>query len=841
MAPDALPLRDPVAVFTAVLLVLLAAPLVARRGVPASVVLLVAGVALGPNALGVLDRDPTMVLLGTVGLLYIMFLAGLEIDLHEFARHRRQSLAFGAMTFALPQAVGTAVGHWVLGMDGLAAVLLGSVFASHTLLAYPAAARLGLGKETAVTAAVGATILTDTLALLVLAVVATGARSGGGADLWVLVRVGGALVVFGAAVLWAVPRLGAWFLRRAAQDATVEFVFVLATVFACALAVEGLGIEPIIGAFLAGLALNRLVPEGGALANRIGFFGNAMFVPFFLLSTGMLVDLGAFAGGPDAARSWTVAGAMVAVILTTKGAAALAMRPAFGYSAAQVRLAYGLTVPQAAATLAAVLVGVEVGLFDAAVLNGAIAMVFVTCLAGPWLVETAGRQIAARAAARPPAAPARSRLLVTLSNPATVGDLVDLALMAREPGASAPLAAVTVVGGGPDRDADVAAGERLLSTAVVHAAGAAVPVLPLVRTETNVARALARAAAETRTTTLVMGWDGSAAAERVLFGSVPDRVMGETAAAVLIAHGVGSLATARRLVVAVPPLAAHEPGFAAGARLLARLAARAGAEVAVLSPDVPPDALEPAPDVAAAFAGGAAPARLALADWAGLDGALADALRPTDALAVVSARRGSVAWTPSLDRLPRALADRFPRLPLLVLYPGQVPTAAIPPTGLTGAERRFLSRFGPDHVRLDLAAGTAAETADRLTAGLLDDAGRAALVAAVGVGEVVEIRPGVGLVHARTDAADGPLLVVGASRDGVPGTTGPLHAVAVLAAPAEAPSATYLRWLALVARMLRDGETVEAVRWAETPVAARDALLAALHEPSVSGPEVEAV
>ena len=171
-----LPLTEPVAVFTVVLLVLLAAPLVARRGVPSAVVLLVAGVALGPNALGVLDRDPTMVLLGTVGLLYIMFLAGLEIDLHELGEGKAQSLTFGAATFALPLAVGAAVGAWGFGMGAAAAVLLGSVFASHTLLAYPAAARLGLQKARATTTAVGATILTDTLALLVLAVVASGAR-----------------------------------------------------------------------------------------------------------------------------------------------------------------------------------------------------------------------------------------------------------------------------------------------------------------------------------------------------------------------------------------------------------------------------------------------------------------------------------------------------------------------------------------------------------------------------------------------------------------------------------------------------------------------------------------
>ena len=661
-----MPLRDPVAVFTTVLLVLLAAPLVARRGVPASVVLLAAGVALGPNALGVLERDATMVLLGTVGLLYIMFLAGLEIDLHEFIHHRRQSLVFGTLTFALPQAVGTVVGHWGLGFGWPAAVLMGSVFASHTLLAYPAAARLGLNKETAVTAAVGATILTDTLALLVLAVVASGARAGGGADVWVAVRVAGALAAFGAAVLWGVPRVGAWFLKRAAQDATIEFVFVLAVVFACALAVEGLGVEPIIGAFLAGLALNRLVPEGGALANRISFFGNAMFVPFFLLSTGMLVDLSAFAGGPEAARSWTVAGTMVSILLVTKGAAAYVLRPAFGYTADQAQVAFGLTVPQAAATLAAVLVGVEVGLFGEAVLNGTIAMVLVTCLIGPWLVESAGRRLAA--AQTPSVVPGRSRLLVSVSNPETVGALVDLAVLAREAGAG-PLTAVTIVGGGPDPDADVARGEALLASAAHHAAGADVAVRPVVRTETNVARALARVAAETRTTTLLMGWDGSAAAERVLFGTIPDRVLRQTAAAVVVAHAPGAIARSRRLVVAVPPLVAHEPGFGASARLLSQLAARLGADLVVVAVDPPPFAPRSAP----------APRHVALAGWSELDAELDRQLRPGDALAVVTARRGSVAWEHGLDRLPRDLADRWPQRPLLVVYPGE---GSAPPASL---------------------------------------------------------------------------------------------------------------------------------------------------------------
>ena len=683
-----LPLHEPVAVFTVVLLVLLAAPLIGRRGVPSAVVLLGAGIALGPHALGVLDRDPTMVLLGTVGLLYIMFLAGLEVDLHELEEGKARSLGFGAATFLLPQLVGAGVGRVVFGMGWPGAILLGSVFASHTLLAYPAAARLGLQKEQATTTAVGATILTDTLALLVLAVIATGARSGGGFDLGVLLKVVGSLLVVGGTVLWGLPRLGAWFFRTAAQDATLEFVFVLTAVFVCALGVEALGVEPIIGAFLAGLALNRLVPEGSPLMNRIGFVGNALFVPFFLLATGMMVDLGAFAGGPDAGRAWTVALAMTATLLVTKGAAAWLTRPAFGFSADEARLAFGLTVPQAAATLAAVLIGVEVGLFDAAVLNGTIAMVFVTCVVGPVVVERVGRRLAARAEAGAPTARG-PRVLVSVANPATVGPLVDLGLLARGGG---PLAVITVVTPGPQQADGVGRAERLLAEASTHAAGADVSVLPLVRVETNVARALARASAETRSALVVMGWDGSPSAARVLFGGITDRVLAETTTAVLIARETRPVATLKRLLVAVPPGGQEEPGFVTAVRTLVGLAARIGAEIVLVTPEAGREAVQ------TAFARkDRSPDAIPLARWRDLGETVDTVRQPGDALVLLSARPGAAAWRASLDRLPRTFAASHPDLSLYVLYPGRVPQApaAFIATGDVPAVVPVASRQGP--------------------------------------------------------------------------------------------------------------------------------------------------
>lgn len=657
-----LPLSEPVPILAAVMAVLLIAPLVAERWrVPGAVGLLLAGVVLGPNALGVLARDETIQLLGTLGLLYIMFIAGLEMDLRELRRHRARSTGFGALTFVLPQVLGTVVGMAVLGMGPLAAVLLGSVFASHTLLAYPNAQRLGIEKAGPVTMAVGATILTDTLALLVLAVVAAGAEGGG---VEVLARVLGSLVAISVVVLWGVPRLGAWFFR-AAPEGVAEFAFALTVLFGCALAVEVAGVEPIIGAFLAGLALNRLVPETGLLMARVRFAGDALFVPFFLVSTGMLVDPAALAEG---GRVWLVAGVMVGTLLLTKGGAALLTRPLYGLDAAGAGVAFGLTVPQAAATLAATLVGFRIGLFDEAVLNGTIAMMLVTCTLGPILVERFGRRLAAQPK-ESSGAGVPSRVLVSLANPATVPDLLEVAALLRAAGdRDEPVQAVTVVPAGPGADEHVREGEHLLDHARQSAAAMDLPLATAVRSGPNVSRALARAAVETRSASLVLGWDGHPAAVRTLFGTIPGRVLRRSGAQLLVVRPGRPLATVRRMLVVAPPLAGREAGFGALAPSLRAAAGTLSASVAVLGPDAEALAPQIAPDAAA----------LACPDWGDVLPAVRDALTDGDLLVLLSTREGAVSWTPSLSRLPRVLAGRYPEVPLWVASPASRETPEAP-------------------------------------------------------------------------------------------------------------------------------------------------------------------
>ena len=462
-----LPIQNPVMVFALAMVLFVSVPLLFERArVPGIIGLIVAGAVIGPNALGVMERDETIILLGTVGLLYLMFMAGVEIDLHGFNRNRNRSLGFGALTFLIPQTLGTGAALW-LGYGWASAILLGSMLASHTLVAYPITSRLGIAKNEAVTVAVGGTIITDLVALLVLAVVA--ASIGGDLDAVFWLRLAGMLAVFAALVMLGLPRLGRWFLGNDYVGEAGAYVFVLAALYTSAVLAELAGVEAIIGAFLAGLALNRLIPEGGPLNNRLHFFGNALFIPFFLLSVGMLVDVRVFAAGP---RAWMVMGAMSATVIVAKWLAAKLTQRMYGYSPEEGWAIFGLSVPQAAATLAAALIGYRIELFDAAVLNGAILMILITCTIGPWVVERYGRRLALREERKPAAqGDTPQRILIPMANAAHADALLDLAFLIRAPNSDEPLRPLTVVRGSARQAAEaVAKAERMLSQAVAYAA-----------------------------------------------------------------------------------------------------------------------------------------------------------------------------------------------------------------------------------------------------------------------------------------------------------------------------------------------------------------------------------
>lgn len=660
---DWLPVHDPVLVFAIVAALILLAPIVMERWrMPGMIGLLLAGALLGPNAFGVLERDQSFVLLGTVGLLYIMFSAAVEIDLSVLKRYRLHSVGFGLLTFVVPMALGLVAGRLVIGFEWPGAFLIASIFASHTLLTYPIASRLGITGNPAVTTAVGGTVITDTLALLVLVGVTSAVR--GVADNWFWVQLALSLGLYVAAIQIGVPFIARGFFRNLGRDGISQFVFVLAMVFGCAALAPLAGAEPLIGAFLAGLALNRLIPHHGTLMNRIRFVGEAIFVPFFLISLGMLLDLRVFLAGPYA---WLVAFTLILTVYAAKWLAAEFTRPLLGYSLDQARLVFGLSLPHAAVTLAVTLVGHDLGLFGDAVVNGVILMIFFTCCVAPFLVEHHGRALAlADSHVRPDYRLPPQRILVACSHLTSACPLLELAVLLRDRAQNQPIYPLVVIEEGFDAPEEVERAELMLGQTVGQLAAAEVPAQAVTRIDLNAASGILRARRELRATEVLVGWQGSSGPRERLFGSMLEHLARDPEYTLVIARQVAPLNTCRRVIVALPPNAEHEPGFAAFVALLGRLVRQLGAPLVV---------------VAEAGAGSVLRRELqplaALADlrlqpverWTAMRRTLAGFTTPEDLLVICGARPGSLAWEPLLASLPARLATRLPAVNMLVVYP----------------------------------------------------------------------------------------------------------------------------------------------------------------------------
>lgn len=812
LAQLALPITDPVFIFALVMVIILVAPLLfARLKIPGIVGLIIAGLIVGPNATGLLERDQTIELLGTVGLLYIMFVAGLEINLAQFAKYRNRSLVFGSLTFLLPQVIGTILAVYVFGFGWGAAILLASMFASHTLLAYPIASRLGITRSEPVTTAVGGTIITDTAALMMLVIIAGNVEGTLNIGFWVRLTV--ALTVFGVLVFWALPRVGRWFFRRLRAESTAEFVFVLAAVFLSALISEFAGMEPIIGAFMAGLALNRLIPEQSILMNRIHFVGDALFIPFFLLSVGMLVDLDIFAGGLDA---WAVAGFMVATVISTKFLAAQVTRRIFNYSAEEGMTVFGLSVAQAAATLAVVIVGYDLGVFGDVVLNGTIFMILVTCVMSPAIVERYGRRMALaeeRKPYRPSEAP--QRILVPLANPATAAKLMDLALLIRRPEHAEPIYPLVVVRDGVEAEGEVAASEKLLGHAVAHGAAAEVRIHPVTRIDMNPADGIIRAIRERRISEVVIGWTPEVSASERIFGTVVDQLLSETHEQVVVCKVENPVNTLDRILLTIPPFADRELGFTFAVQDIKSLASQLGAELVVVATAISMPSLESIitsmrPEVAVRY--------MPIDTWTGLHRTLEKSVRAHDLIAVLSARAGTVSWRPMLDRLPRLIAQRLPMADFVVVYPSETKSEVIDGLPKHGNEI-WMEALDKNHVLVSFDAPDGDALLEMTLRTYFDEDGSVVnritkKLKASSAEYRPEIQKGVVFYHALSEEVSEPTLLVGISPEGVdfPSTSSPVHVVLLVLNPSDGRPQAHLQVLAMAARMVRDPNTLEKLR-----------------------------
>jgi Kef-type K+ transport system membrane component KefB len=376
--------------FLVVFAVLLLGPVLFRRaGIPGIIGLLVGGYAIGPHGLSLIGAgNNTLPDLGQLGLLYLMFVAGVELNLNLLRKHRRSAVSFGLLTFAIPFALGTIVGV-ALGWETLAALLLGARLGSHTLITYPAVKEAGLASDPAVATAVGSTVLTDTLALVVLAAVA-GSVAGHRSSFDVGAQIVVGLVVLVGFSLFALPRLAGYAFRWFGAERAVRYVVAITAFLSAATVAELFGIEGIVGAFFAGLGMNRLVPNEGQLMDRIEFFGGAVFVPVFLISVGLILNPAVMVKG----ETLGLAGLFIVACLGGKALAAQVTARLFGFSRAQAGLLFSLSAAQAAATLAATVIGFQLGLFSSAVVNAVLVVIFASVLASTIIGASASSRVA---------------------------------------------------------------------------------------------------------------------------------------------------------------------------------------------------------------------------------------------------------------------------------------------------------------------------------------------------------------------------------------------------------------------------------------------------------------
>jgi Kef-type K+ transport system membrane component KefB/nucleotide-binding universal stress UspA family protein len=553
------PITDPVAVFLIMMGVLLIAPILFEKiKLPGLVGLIVAGIVIGPHGLGLLDRDNTIVLFGTVGLLFLMFMAGLETSLDDLKENGDKATVFGLATFVVPMTLGTGAMLFI-GYDILAAILVASCFASHTLLSLPIVSKRGLMRTPMMTVTLGGTLIVNILALLVLTIVVRASEGGLTLIFWLFLIP--ALAIYTFATLFGVPKLGRWFFRTFGRDESAEFTFVILTLFGVSYAARLIDIEPIIGAFLAGISIRPLIPQLSPLMNRIQFIGNTLFIPLFLLSVGMLVNPATLIQEP---RSFVVSGVMIVVAIVAKFIPAWGVGKYFKFSFPDIMVMFGLSVAQAASTLAAITVAFQIKLVDELTVNGTIAMILVTCILSPWVTTKWADQIKNNVVTisetindgenvevvenKPPV----YRVVVPVANPNTEDNLLNLALLLvnATKGKLFPLNILT------DTNGAISAAEKtrqaqLLETAEMIAHSTATDVQSVARIESSIDQAILHVSQECSANIIICGWKGFSTYQDNFFGGIIDNVVQKSDVPVLITRFTEPIKTTQRIVLAI--------------------------------------------------------------------------------------------------------------------------------------------------------------------------------------------------------------------------------------------------------------------------------------------------
>ncbi|MEJ6981265.1 cation:proton antiporter [Pedobacter sp. P351] len=669
-----LPLKNPVIIFSLVLFIILFAPILFNRiKIPHIIGLIIAGIVIGPYGFNLLLRDSSIVLFGTVGLLYIMFTAGLEIDMEEFKKNRLKSLVFGLFTFSVPLVLGSLAAYYLLNFNLYPSILLGSMLSTHTLLAYPIVSKYGIARIRAVTLTIGGTIVTDILSLLVLAAVTGMTKGDIGPSFWIKLLIG--CVIFGCIVFLLFPVIARWFFKRF-DDHISQYIFVLAMVFLGSFLAEVAGLEAIIGAFLSGLALNRFIPHVSPLMNRIEFVGNAFFIPFFLIGVGMLVDVSVLFKGMGAI---TVAAVMIAVAVTSKYLAAVFTKRTFNLSQDEQRLIFGLSNARVGATLAIVLIGYNIILAETAsgepirllnedVLNGTVLMILVTCTISSFVVEKASQVIALKEESLSHSkAATNEKVLISLAYPETVVEMVDFGLMLKPHKSNIPVYSLHVTLDENGTSNSGANRKKIMEKALNHASATGNALIPITRYDISISHGIIYTIKEHSITDVLIGLPHNAD-QQTFFGPTAEKILKSILDTIYVYKPAQPLNTLKKIVVLVPDKAEFEPGFSHWFEKLATIAKASGMPITFYAGNKTLAKLK------AVYENTVNGPKMEFTDFNNWDDFLifSRELKANDLFVIISSRKGNVSYNQYLEKLPYYLSSYFQANSFMILYPKQL-------------------------------------------------------------------------------------------------------------------------------------------------------------------------
>ena len=665
------PVTDPTWIYFLVLIIILFAPMIlGRLRIPHIIGMILAGVVVGKYGFNILERDSSFELFGKVGLYYIMFLAGLEMDMDDFKKNRTKGLIFGMFTFLIPMGLGIWSSMSMLNYGFLTSVLLASMYASHTLIAYPIISRYGLSRQRTVSITIGGTAVTVVLALMVLAVIG-GMYKGEdvGGLFWVLL-VAKVVLLFGL-IIFLMPRISRWFFRTY-EYAVMQFIFVLAMVFLGGGLMELVGMEGILGAFLAGLVLNRFVPHVSPLMNRLEFVGNALFIPYFLIGVGMIIDVRCLFTEGEALK---VAVVMTVVATFSKWLAAWITQKIYGMKKVEGSLIFGLSNAQAAATLAAVLIGhgiiMENGerLLNDDVLNGTVVMILFTCIISSVVTERAARKMVTQENLMEGSeGKEQERILIPVANPETIEGLVGMALMMRHPKQKESLVALSVINDNNTSETKELIGKRNLERTAMIAAAADASVKTVLRYDLNIAQGIIHTQKEYAVTDIVIGLHRKTNLMDSFFGTMTENLLKGTNRQIMIAKLLMPVNTLRRIVVAVPDKAEYEKGFLKWMTQLCRMGKQLGCRVHFFATE---DTLKHLRALTEKQEANTFTEFSLLEEWDDLL-LLTGQVNYDHLFVVVSSRKGSISYQTSFERLPSQISKYFANNSLLIVYPDQL-------------------------------------------------------------------------------------------------------------------------------------------------------------------------